>query len=195
MYLACWFSFIEGQSYRSEFMVREWEKFLFGYVCTIRGDVSLWMAASGVHTTLEPRLHDTTCCQTRCQTGCQTRLTTGWMFVHTIQPVDNRLYRVNGVLRYTVYLVVCRVLFASGRCELERGLSILVRALTVTRNVIFKFFTTGLKRNVYTVYICIYYIVYLYHVVVWILDSCITRMLSTLFHHFCGMSLTTNVWF
>ena len=116
--------------------------------------------------TVRPRLHNTTCCQTRCQTGCQTRLTTGWMFVHTIQPVDNRLYRVNGVLRYTVYLVVCRVLFASGRCELERGLSILVRALTVTRNVIFKFFTTGLKRNVYTVYICIYYIVYLYHVVV-----------------------------
>jgi len=61
--------------------------------------------------TLKPRLHDTTCCQTGCQlsyrlynrfdnglyrvnkhpTGCQTglttRLTTGWMFVYTIQPV------------------------------------------------------------------------------------------------------------
>ena len=35
--------------------------------------------------TLKPRLHDTTCCQT----GCQTRLTTGWMFVYTIQPVVN----------------------------------------------------------------------------------------------------------
>ena len=44
-------------------------------------------------------------------TGCQTGLTTGWMFVHTIQPVtvertvavrstrlSNRLYRANGVL-------------------------------------------------------------------------------------------------
>ena len=47
-----------------------------------------------------PRLHDTT----GCQTGCQTGLTTGWVFVYTIQPivkpvwqpVDNRLYRVNG---------------------------------------------------------------------------------------------------
>jgi len=34
-----------------------------------------------------------------CQTGCQAFLTTGWMFVYTIQPVDNRLYRVNGVLQ------------------------------------------------------------------------------------------------
>jgi len=45
-------------------------------------------------------IHDTAVCQT----GCQTGLTTGWMFVYTIQPVvktvwqpvDNRLYRVNG---------------------------------------------------------------------------------------------------
>jgi len=46
-----------------------------------------------------------------CQTGCQTGLTSGWMFVYTIQPVvngcivytsiygfDNRFYRVNGAL-------------------------------------------------------------------------------------------------
>ena len=45
-------------------------------------------------------IHDTAVCQT----GCQTGLTTGSMFVYTIQPVvktvwqpvDNRLYRVNG---------------------------------------------------------------------------------------------------
>jgi len=52
-----------------------------------------------------PRLHDTTGLTTglttgcihdtaSCQTGCQTGLTIGWMFVYTIQPVDNRLYRV-----------------------------------------------------------------------------------------------------
>ena len=57
---------------------------------------------------INPRLHDTTCCQTGCttrfdnrlneqlfvqhgcQTGCQTRLTLS-------NPFDNRLYRVNGV--------------------------------------------------------------------------------------------------
>ena len=58
------------------------------------------------------RLHDTTCCQTGCivytniQPVVQPGLTTGWMFVYTIQPVvkplynrfDNRLYGVNGVL-------------------------------------------------------------------------------------------------
>jgi len=55
--------------------------------------------------TVKPRLHDTTCCETGCQagltnrlyrvykhsTGCQTGLTTdlttGWMFVYTIQPI------------------------------------------------------------------------------------------------------------
>jgi len=54
---------------------------------------------------VKPRLHDTTGCQSGCQTGltdqlyrvykhlpgCQTglttNLTTGWMFVYTIQPV------------------------------------------------------------------------------------------------------------
>jgi len=53
-------------------------------------------------------IHDTT----GCQTGCTTLLTTGWMFVYTIQPVvrrlsnriDNRLYRVNRVL-YPVYTI------------------------------------------------------------------------------------------
>ena len=88
-----------------------------------------------VSAVLKPRLHDTTCCQTGlttscivctagCQTGCTTRfdnwlneqwlfvqyscqtgLTTGWMFVYTIQPVvkrfDNYLYHVNGVLQIT----------------------------------------------------------------------------------------------
>jgi len=36
-----------------------------------------------VKKTLKTRLHDTTCCQT----GCQSGLTTGYMFVYTIQPV------------------------------------------------------------------------------------------------------------
>jgi len=57
------------------------------------------------------RVHKhSTCCQTGfdnrlneqwlfVQHGCQTGLTTGWMFVYTIQLVvkTNRLYRVNGV--------------------------------------------------------------------------------------------------
>ena len=45
-------------------------------------------------------IHDTAVCQT----GCQAGLTSGWVFVYTIQsvvklvwhPFDNRLYRVNG---------------------------------------------------------------------------------------------------
>jgi len=36
-----------------------------------------------------------------CQTGCQNGLTTGWMFVYTIQPVVNQLYCVNGVIELT----------------------------------------------------------------------------------------------
>jgi len=48
-------------------------------------------------------IHDTAVCQTGCQTrlttGLTTTLTTGWMFVYTIQPVNKRLYRVNGVLQ------------------------------------------------------------------------------------------------
>ena len=49
-----------------------------------------------VAATFELRLHDTT----GCQTGCATAVTTGWMFVYTMQPVVqpvNRLYRVNRV--------------------------------------------------------------------------------------------------
>jgi len=66
----------------------------------------IWPAGVSLQRTWKPRLHDTTCRQTRCQTGCQTRLTTdlttGWMFVYTIQPVVKpvRLYRVNGVEDY-----------------------------------------------------------------------------------------------
>jgi len=56
--------------------------------------------------------------QLRCQTGgLTTGLTTGWMFVYTIQPVVspvvqpnrlynrfvNRLYRVNGVLQFSLF--------------------------------------------------------------------------------------------
>jgi len=38
-------------------------------------------------------------------TGCHTSLTTGWMFVYTMQPVDNRLYNrlSTGCIVYTGY--------------------------------------------------------------------------------------------
>ena len=83
----------------------------------------------GIVANVKPRLHDITCCQTGCHTGltivqpvgqpaascitvnkhpigcqagCSTDLTTGWMFVYTMQPVvnrfDNRLYRVTDSL-------------------------------------------------------------------------------------------------
>jgi len=39
---------------------------------------------------LKPRLHDTTC--------CQSGLTTGWMFVYTIQPVVKPVWQPVGCL-------------------------------------------------------------------------------------------------
>jgi len=58
---------------------------------------------------LIPRLHDTTGCQTGCTTGCQTGcitsyqtgytfLTTGWMFVYTMQPVVQPAAQLNSRL-------------------------------------------------------------------------------------------------
>jgi len=52
---------------------------------------------------VKPRLHDTTCCQT----GCKTGLTTGWMFVYTIQPVWQLLCRVYSRLSNRLYNSGC----------------------------------------------------------------------------------------
>jgi len=54
---------------------------------------------------IKPRLHDEAGCSTGCLTGLTTSWTTGCIVYTHIQPVDNRLHRVNVVLRNQRYTV------------------------------------------------------------------------------------------
>ena len=65
------------------FLLNAQEFYIFYLISDALCNCDIISCFIGLLSTVLPRLHDTT----GCQGGYTTNLTTGWMFIHTIQPV------------------------------------------------------------------------------------------------------------